>query len=115
MSGSTAAGDPMPNIEMYSTGLCFYCSRAKQLLLHKGQDIREIRIEGNHELIQEMMRRSGRRTVPQIFIGDQHVGGYDDLAALNASGELDRLLGLNGTAIESVDPHCAETSEDGPT
>jgi glutaredoxin 3 len=64
------------------------------LLKKKGVKYEERRIEGNRELMREMIERSKRRTVPQIFIGDYHVGGYDDLAELNAFGKLDPLLGL---------------------
>jgi glutaredoxin 3 len=65
--------------------------------------------------MREMMERSGRRTVPQIFIGDTHVGGYDDLAELDAFGKLDPLLGLSPHLDEAAVPHAAEASEDGPT
>jgi glutaredoxin 3 len=77
---------------MYTTAICPYCVRAKYLLDNKGVSFEEIRIDHNPETMQEMMQRSNRHTVPQIFIGDHHVGGYDDLAALEMSGRLDELL-----------------------
>lgn len=85
----------MPQVVMYTTAICPYCVRAKYLLERKGVSFEEIRIDHNREVMQEMMRRSNRHTVPQIFIGDYHVGGYDDLASLEMSGRLDDLL-VNG-------------------
>ena len=80
-------------VEMYSTGYCGYCDRARALLERKGVKVTEIKVDEKAEDREAMLKRSGgRRTVPQIFIGDRHVGGYDDLAALDRSGELDRLL-----------------------
>jgi glutaredoxin 3 len=79
---------------MYTTAICPYCVRAKYLLEHKGVTFEEIRIDHNHEVMQEMMQRSNRHTVPQIFIDDFHVGGYDDLASLEMSGRLNQLLGI---------------------
>lgn len=84
----------MPNVTMYTTAICPYCVRAKALLKKKGVTFQELRIDGSRELMREMLERSKRRTVPQIFIDDFHVGGYDDLAELNAFGKLDPLLGL---------------------
>jgi glutaredoxin 3 len=82
-----------PKIVMYSTGWCPYCSRARELLESKGIDFEEIDVEARPEARTEMMARSGGgRTVPQIFIGATHVGGCDDLHALEASGRLDTLL-----------------------
>jgi glutaredoxin 3 len=83
----------MPNVIMYSTAICPYCVRAKYLLENKGVTFEEIRIDHDRDVMQEMMRRSKRHTVPQIFIDDYHVGGYDDLASLEMSGQLDQLLG----------------------
>lgn len=83
-----------PHVVMYTTTICPYCHRAKRLLDSKGVRYEEIHIEGNSHRLREMMDRSKRRTVPQIFIGDHHVGGYDDMAALDAKGELDALLGF---------------------
>jgi len=79
---------------IYSTLLCPYCDRAKHLLRRKGVDYQEVRVDLDAEQMRLMMRRSQRRTVPQIFIDDYHVGGYDDLATLEARGELDPRLGL---------------------
>lgn len=85
----------MPNVVMYTTAICPYCVRAKYLLDNKGVSFEEIRIDQDREVMQEMMRRSNRHTVPQIFIDDYHVGGYDDLASLEMSGNLDVLLGID--------------------
>jgi glutaredoxin 3 len=82
----------MQNVVMYTTMICPYCIRAKHLLQRKGVDYEEIRIDKDHDQMRVMVERSRRHTVPQIFIGDHHVGGYDDLAALEARGELDPLL-----------------------
>ena len=84
----------MPNVVMYTTAICPYCVRAKYLLQNKGVSFDEIRIDTDHAVMQEMMQRSQRNTVPQIFIDDFHVGGYDDLAALEMAGRLNELLGL---------------------
>lgn len=81
-----------PQVVMYATGWCPYCARARNLLASKGVAIEEIDIEAAPARRQEMITRSGRRTVPQIFIGDTHVGGSDDLHALDAAGQLDPLL-----------------------
>jgi len=83
----------MPEILIYTTGICPYCIRAKQLLRRKDLAFEEVRVDTDPEQMRIMMERSGCHTVPQIFIGDFHVGGYDDLAALEARGELDPLLG----------------------
>jgi glutaredoxin 3 len=83
----------MAKVTMYTTGVCPYCVRAKQLLKAKGvADIEEIRIDTNPEQRMKMMDMTQRRTVPQIFIGERHVGGCDDLEALNQAGQLDALL-----------------------
>ncbi|HMN44732.1 MAG TPA: glutaredoxin 3 [Povalibacter sp.] len=80
-------------VVMYSTAYCGYCQRARSLLERKGVAVQEIKVDEDARERETMMRRSGgRRTVPQIFIGERHVGGYDDLAALDRSGELDQLL-----------------------
>ncbi len=84
----------MADIVMYKTAVCPYCNMAGALLKKKGQTWREIDVTHDISLRQEMEERSGRRTVPEIFIDDTFVGGYDDLARLNSSGELDKLLGL---------------------
>ena len=81
---------------MYSTAVCPYCVRAEQLLKHKGvETIEKIRVDLDPQRRQEMMTRTGRRTVPQIYIGDTYVGGYDDLAALDHAQGLDKLLAGN--------------------
>ena len=83
----------MPAVKMYTTAVCPYCIRAKQLLTAKGvAQIEEIRIDTDPEARAHMMEITGRRTVPQIFIGDTHVGGCDDLVALDAKGGLVPLL-----------------------
>jgi glutaredoxin 3 len=83
----------MPNVVMYSTAICPYCIRAEQLLHKKGVTaIEKIRVDLEPQRRVEMMHRTGRRTVPQIFIGDHHVGGFDDLAALDRAGRLDPML-----------------------
>lgn len=83
----------VPAVVMYTTSWCPYCERARQLLGRKNVTIDEIDVESAPEKRAEMHNRSGRRTVPQIFIGDHHVGGSDDLLALEDAGELDGLLG----------------------
>ena len=82
-----------PAVVMYTTGWCPYCERARQLLKRKGVPIQEIDLDSVPEKRAEMQQKSGRRTVPQIFIGDTHVGGSDDLHALEDAGKLDALLG----------------------
>lgn len=79
---------------MYTTGVCPYCVRAEQLLHRRGaKDIEKVRVDLDPQRRMEMMERTGRRTVPQIYVGDVHVGGFDDLAALDRAGKLDPLLG----------------------
>ena len=84
----------MPNaVKMYTTLVCPYCQRAKMLLKQRGvEHIEEIRIDLDPAQREAMMKRTGRRTVPQIYIGTTHVGGCDDLYALNEAGKLDVLL-----------------------
>jgi len=78
---------------MYCTAVCPYCVRAEQMLKRKGiESIEKIRVDLEPEQRELMMTRTGRRTVPQIYIGDTHVGGYDELAALDHAGKLDPLL-----------------------
>ena len=86
---------PGPVVAMYANSWCPYCSAARALLGTKQASIVEINIEDFPERRAEMIARSGRRTVPQIFIGATHVGGYDDLAALERAGQLDPLLRAN--------------------
>ena len=83
----------MAKVLMYSTAVCPYCVRAEQLLLRKGvKDIEKVRVDLIPELREEMMQKTGRRTVPQIYIGDTHIGGFDDLYSLDQQGGLDPLL-----------------------
>ena len=84
----------MAAIVMYTKSWCPYCERAKALLREKGQSWTEIDIEEHDARRVEMIERSGQSTVPQIWIGDRHVGGFEDLAELERGGELDALLGL---------------------
>lgn len=80
-------------VKMYSTAVCPYCVRAEQFLGSKGVTaIEKLRIDLDPQLREQMMQRTGRRTVPQIFIGQTHVGGYDDLIALERAGKLEALL-----------------------
>jgi glutaredoxin 3 len=82
-----------PEIVMYSSGWCPYCVRARALLERKGLAYREIKIDEDPAHREAMLARSGgRRTVPQIFVGDHHVGGFDDLYALDKAGKLDELI-----------------------
>ncbi len=93
MSLATAAETmPRSSVVMYATAWCPYCERARQLFARKHIAFQEIDVDRSPELRAEMMTRSGRRTVPQIFIGEVHVGGCDDLHALDAAGGLDPLL-----------------------
>ena len=83
----------MVEVMMYSTGVCPYCMRAEQLLHAKGvTTLNKVRVDLEPARRAEMMEKTGRRTVPQIFIGAKHVGGYDDLAELDRAGKLDALL-----------------------
>ena len=82
----------MKGVRMYSTRYCPFCVMAKRLLSGKGVQIEEIRVDEQPALRDEMTRITGRRTVPQIFVGDVHVGGCDDLYALDRAGRLDPLL-----------------------
>ncbi|MBW8077099.1 MAG: glutaredoxin 3 [Gallionella sp.] len=83
----------MARVLMYTTAVCPYCIRAEQLLHHRGvTEIEKIRVDLQPELRAAMMERTGRRTVPQIYINDEHVGGYDDLAALDHAGKLESML-----------------------
>lgn len=87
------AGVPDSPVTMYSTRFCPYCVQAERLLRAKGvQDIAKVRVDLEPERRAEMMTRTGRRTVPQIYIGPTYVGGYDDLVALDRAGKLDPLL-----------------------
>ena len=85
----------MKPVKIYTTAFCGYCHLAKELLHRKGADFEEIDVTGQDEERERLVERSGgQKTVPQIWIGDRHVGGYSDLHALDQAGELDALLGL---------------------
>lgn len=82
----------MASTTVYSSNYCPYCSRAKQLLKAKGAEFNEICVDGSNKLRQEMTQKCGRTSVPQIWIGEQHIGGCDDLYDLERQGKLDSLL-----------------------
>jgi glutaredoxin 3 len=83
----------MANVEIYTSPLCGYCHAAKRLLSDKGVSYSEHDVSRNPDKRQEMLgRANGRHTVPQIFIGDTHIGGYDDMATMERDGKLDALL-----------------------
>jgi glutaredoxin 3 len=85
----------MALVTMYTTASCPYCIQAERLLTRKGvTDVEEVRVDLLPERRMEMMRKTGRRTVPQIYIGERHVGGFDELAALERTGKLDTLLAV---------------------
>jgi len=81
-------------IVIYSTMMCPYCHAAKQLLKNKDLEYQEIRVDQDRQQRQVMIEKSGRTSVPQIFIGEKHIGGFDDLNAMNRSGQLDELLNI---------------------
>jgi thioredoxin reductase (NADPH) len=93
----------MPKIVMYTKSWCPYCDRAKSLLTHKGQTWQEIDVEAQPEKREEMIARAQRTTVPQIFIDGAHVGGFDELAALERAGKLDALLGADPKAARPAE------------
>jgi glutaredoxin 3 len=82
----------MPIVQMYATAFCPYCVRARRLLKRKGVEFEEIRVDKDMDQMRTMIQRSQRTTVPQIFIGERHIGGYDDMAALDREGKLDPML-----------------------
>jgi glutaredoxin 3 len=82
----------MPKVVMYCTDVCPYCQRAERLLNRKGVKPIKLRVDGNRANLKEMIKRTRRKTVPQIFIGDRHVGGFDDLSELDMAGKLETLL-----------------------
>jgi alkyl hydroperoxide reductase subunit F len=92
----STGGELMPDIIVYTKDWCPYCAKAKSLLKAKGLSWSEVDVTSDHALQQQMMERSGRRTVPQVFIDGASIGGYDDLALLNSTGQLDALLGIEG-------------------
>ena len=88
----------MTTVTIYTKNYCPFCKRAKALLDRKGVDYHEIDVTYDETLQQEMQQRSQRRTVPQVFVGEVHIGGSDDLQAWDRSGELDRLLDTQAAA-----------------
>ncbi len=82
----------MPDILIYTSTICPYCIMAKRLLDKKGANYKELNVDTDPKLRKEMMQRTKRRTVPQVYINDYHVGGFDDLHTLEANKELDQLL-----------------------
>ena len=86
----------MKSIKMYTSAYCPYCANAERLLSKKGvRHIEKIRVDEDSSILEEMIEKTGRRTVPQSYIGDYHVGGFDDLRALDLKGELDPLLEIS--------------------
>jgi glutaredoxin 3 len=85
----------MPDIVLYTTQICGYCQRAKRLLDRKGVTYDEIRVDVDAERREMSARSGGRDTVPQLFIGERHVGGFEEMVDLDLDGELDPLLGLD--------------------
>ena len=86
----------MTQVRIYTTRTCGYCVAAKNLLANKGLNFEEISVDGDPAKRKELVVMSGRHTVPQIWVGDAHVGGYDDLRRLEQRGELDQLLAAQG-------------------
>ena len=85
----------MKKITMYTSSYCPFCNNAEQLLINKGFDIDEkIYVDQDPEILSSMMKITGKRTVPQIFIGEDYIGGFDELRKIDLSGELDRILGI---------------------
>lgn len=84
----------MAKVRMYTTAVCPFCQMAERLLQSKGAEIDKVRIDLDPAQRADMMEKTGRRTVPQIYIGDTHVGGYDDLAALDRAGKLEPMLAV---------------------
>jgi glutaredoxin 3 len=82
----------MVDVVVYTTGYCPYCVRAKELLKRKGVPFREINLDGKHDELMALKNRTHHRTVPQIFIGDKFIGGFDELAELEDNGTLDQIL-----------------------
>jgi len=82
-----------PKVEIYGTEYCGYCTAARMLFKKKGIDFEDILVSRDERAMKAMQERSGRRSVPQVFINDQAIGGFDELYALDESGDLDRLLG----------------------
>ena len=85
----------MPTVVLYGTRLCSFCLAARRLLDEKGITFEDISVDTDLDLRMEILEKSGQRTVPQIWVGSTHVGGYSDLQALETSGDLDELLSIN--------------------
>lgn len=85
---------PQSAVLIYATATCPFCAAARNLLRDKGVTWTEVAVDSDRGKREEMIERSGQRSVPQIFIGDEHLGGFDDLDALDQEGALDRMLGL---------------------
>ena len=92
-ASTTESSVEAAKVVMYGTRFCPYCMMARRLFKSKNIEFEEISVSSNSELWDEMEQKSGRNTVPQIFINDESLGGYDDIAALEQSGELDQILG----------------------
>ena len=86
-----------PPLTLYGTQFCVFCAMARELLERKSVSYEDLDVNRDSELRKLMEQRSQRRTVPQLFIGDRHIGGYEELSALDSSGELDKLLGIHTT------------------
>ena len=82
----------MPEVVLYGTRFCPYCIAARRLLKRKSVNFKDIGVDGNPKLRAEVMQRSGQRTVPQIWVGNTHVGGFDELQRMDQQGKLDKLL-----------------------
>ena len=84
-----------PEVVVYTKNVCGYCEAAKSLLREKGVAFREINVSDDPAELTRMVERTKQRMLPQIFVGERHIGGFDDLAALNASGQLEAVLGIS--------------------
>lgn len=100
----------MPRIEVYSTDTCGFCSRVRRLLDRKGVSYTEIRIDLEQDRHAELLARCGRDSVPQVFVDDRHLGGYEDLVELDFEDELDPMLGIGG---ENSNTRQTEGNHDG--
>jgi glutaredoxin 3 len=93
---------PPPKIVIYGSNTCSYCTAARMLLKKKGASYEDVVVNNAPALREEMENRSGRRSVPQIFIGDHAIGGFEELIMLDESGQLDRLLGISSNDSERI-------------
>jgi glutaredoxin 3 len=91
----------MPRVVIYGSESCGYCGAVRMLLKKKGANYEDVLVTSNQALREEMQQRSGRRSVPQIFIDDRAIGGFEELYALDKSGELDRILGIHAPADQA--------------